>query len=180
MLAAVVVVLLTADPPRYQGGADPTPLSQPTEPDRSPSAQACTADTLRLSTECFFDANPTQNDSDAARKKQAQVNLDLAARLVSNACQRRAMPAGLDAKEKSARVNACTNRAAKMLENCSLDGVDALLDADGRFAKSAKRCYGDLASALQSGDVPNQPRNEPASSSSTGTSSSGGGKPIRL
>ena len=176
MLATFVVVLLTADPPRYLGGAEPTPLRQPAEPDRTPSIQACTFDTLRTSTGCFFDSQPAQNETDAAKKKQAKTNLDLATALGTSACERRAMPSGIDARERRDRISSCTARVAKAVEaSCSLDGVEALLDAEGRFAKSARQCYGDLAAALQSGDVPNPVRSEqPASSGSSHA------KPIKI
>jgi hypothetical protein len=176
MLTALVVVLFSADPPRYIGGAEPTPLRQPAEPDRSPSIQACTFDTLRTSTGCFFDSQPIQNDTDAAKKKQAKTNLDLATALGASACERRALPSGIDAKERRERISSCAARVAKAAEvSCSLDGVEALLDAEGRFAKSARQCYGDLAAALQSGDVPNPVRSEQPD-----TAGSSHAKPIKI
>ena len=153
MLILIAALVLTADP-RFVGGAQPTPLGVPGPVDQNPSIQACTTQTLRLSSKCVFDAHPHQPVSENERQKQAKDNLELALTLGKGICRERAAPTDLDPKEKSRRASACVDNATRAAGACSLNGAETLLDAEGRFSTRARACYESLATALQSADVP--------------------------
>lgn len=161
MLFLALSMLLSGEPPRFLGGAPPTPLAVPGPVDQTPTLQACSTETLRRSTHCVFDARPMVADSDAARKKQAKENLDLAMTLGKGLCRERLKATSTDAKEQARRVSLCLDGTLRVSNGCSLDGVEALLDAEGRFSTRARACYEALAEALQSADVPLAPRAEP-------------------
>jgi hypothetical protein len=152
MVLMVLSLVLSADP-RYLGGADATPLTKPGPVNTNPTLEACTVETLRISGRCIFDSHPAQVEKDAERKKQSKVNVELAAGLVRDLCARR-VPEDLEPKERSKRIDACVQVATPSAATCSLNGVEALLDDEGRFSTHARACYENLASAMQSVDVP--------------------------
>lgn len=163
-------MLLSAEPPRFLGGASPTPLSVPGPVDQTPTLQSCSTETLRRSSRCVFDARPIQADGETARKRQAKDNLDLAVTLGHGLCRERLMPADTDLKEKNRRMSSCVEGAVRASIGCSLDGVEALLDAEGRFSTRARACYESLAAALQSADAPVAPRSAPESNTKSSDS----------
>ncbi len=154
MLTLTVVLLLSAEPDRFLGGAAPHPMTAPGPVDTSPSGQACTTLTLRHSSKCFLDGRATVVTTDAARKTQAKNNLEAAKNLARGLCNERLEPGQLEPKEKKRRMDLCVAGATSAATSCSLDGAEVLLDAEGRFSKQAGACYDALATALQSADVP--------------------------
>lgn len=161
MLTLVLVLSLSAEPDRFLGGAAPTPLSQPGPVDTTPTGQACSTVTLRRSSACFFDGRPTVMETDAAKKKQARDNVELARSLGKGLCAERLAPEVLEPKEKQRRVALCTEGTANASIACSLEGAEVLLDSEGRFSNQGRVCYEALAAALQTADVPVVPK-EPA------------------
>lgn len=153
MNTLTVCLLLAADP-RFLGGAPPTPLNVPAQVDPTPSVQACTVETLRHSSACVFDARPFAPEGQDARKKQSKDNLALAESLGRAVCQERIVPADVDLKEKTRRATACLDNTRRAAATCGLDGLEALLDAEGRFGPRGRDCYQSLAAALQLADVP--------------------------
>jgi hypothetical protein len=162
MLTLTLMALLHAAPDRYLGGEKPTPLAVPGPVDSSPSLQACSTQTLRRSSKCLFDGRPAVVESDAARKKQAKDNVDLARSVGGGLCTERLAPSVEEAKEKNRRMTACLEGTQRASVACSLEGAEVLLDAEGRFSTQARACYEALAGALQSADVPLPPKESPA------------------
>ncbi len=171
-------MLLTAEPPRYLGGAAPTPLTVPGPVDGTPTSQACTTETLRRSIRCVFDARPIQHETDAARKKQGKDNLEVAVALGKGLCRERLVAADLDGKEKSRRLSSCEDATIRAAAGCTLDGTDALLDAEGRFSGRARSCYEALATSIQLSDAPPAPK--PESSGSTAPPPSSASQPTKI
>ena len=154
MLTLAVVLLLSAEPDRFLGGAAPTAMTAPGPVDTSPSGQACTTLTLRNSSKCFFDGRATVITTDAAKKTQAKNNIETAKTLARGLCNERLEPGPPEPKEKKRRMDMCVAGSTSAAASCSLDGVEVLLDAEGRFSKQAGACYDALATALQSAEVP--------------------------
>lgn len=157
MLTLTIVMLLSAEPAptdRFLGGAKPTPLSTPGPVDTTPSSQACSTLTLRDSSKCLFDGRPAVMETDAARKKQAKDNVELAKSLGKGMCTERLTPTLEDDKERARRTKVCVDGTTRAAATCSLQGEEVLLDAEGRFSNRAGACYEALATALQLADVP--------------------------
>ncbi len=153
MLTLTVVLLLSAEPDRFLGGAAPNAMTSPGTVDTTPSGQACTSVTLRDSSRCFFDGRATVITTDAAKKTQAKNNIAAAKNLARGLCNERLEPSQAP-NEKKRRLELCLAGATSAAASCSLDGAEVLLDAEGRFSKQAGACYDALATALQSADVP--------------------------
>ncbi|MFZ5441210.1 MAG: hypothetical protein ACOZQL_14470 [Myxococcota bacterium] len=153
MLPCLLLMLLSGEPERFLGGASPTPASKPGPVDQAPSLLACSTTTLRDSSRCVFDARPEARATDAAKKKQAVENVELARRVSAGLCAERA-PSTLSQPEKQRRIAGCVKSTALAAEGCSLDGAEVLLDAEGRFSPLARRCYTELATALQLAELP--------------------------
>ena len=161
MLTMVLVGMLGAEPDRFLGGAQPTPLAVPGPVDTEPTLQACSTQTLRRSSGCLFDGRPAAVESDGARKKQAQDNIELASKLGSGLCNERIEPSTAGSKEKGRRLAACTEGTARASSACSLQGSEVLLDSEGRFSNQSRACYEALAEALQLADLPVTPTEAP-------------------
>jgi hypothetical protein len=139
MMLMMVTLVLSADP-----GSGPV--------NATPALLACSVETLRMSGRCIFDSHPARVEEDVERKKQSRANVELAMGLVRDLCARRA-PDDLKPKPRIKRINGCVQLTMAAAATCSLDGVEALLDAEGRFSPYARACYQNLASAMQSADV---------------------------
>lgn len=161
MLTLTIVMLLSAEPDRFLGGAKPTPLDTPAPVDTTPSNQACSTLTLRHSSKCLFDGRPAVVETDAARKKQAKDNVELAKSLGKGMCSERLGPTLEDEKERARRMKVCVEGTARASNVCSLEGAEVLLDSEGRFSNRAGTCYEALATALQTADVPIPPKEAP-------------------
>ena len=144
MYALTAWLVLAADP-RYLGGAPSTPLNVPSPVDQSPSVHACTVQSLSHSSDCVFDAHALAPEGQDARRKQAKDNLGLARSLSAAICKERIAPAELELKEKARRATACLENTRRASAMCSLDGLEALLDAEGRFSPRGRECYQCLA-----------------------------------
>lgn len=158
MLTLTLVVLLSAEPDRFLGGAPPTPLAVPGPVDTSPTSQACSTQTLRRSSKCFFDGRPAVVETDAAKKKQAKDNVELARSVGKGLCNERLAPTTTEPKEKSRQMTACLEGTQRASLACSLEGSEVLLDSEGRFSNQARACYEALAAALQSAEAPPAPK----------------------
>ena len=137
-------------------------MARPGPVDSSPSLQACSTLTLRRASKCLFDGRPAVVESEAARKKQAKDNVELARSVGSGLCTERLAPTTTEEKEKNRRMTACLEGTKRASIACSLEGVEVLLDAEGRFSTQSRACYEALAEALQSADVPLPPKESPA------------------
>ena len=154
MITTLMVALaFSADPTqpgRYQGGARPTPLNAPGPVDERPSVIACSVDTLRTSVQCLFDARPlAAADSPAARTRQASDNKAAAQLLGDKLCRARVETLDLTDQERLARLQGCLSRVKAALPVCTLEGKEALLDADSQFGAQGQACYVALAEAAQ-------------------------------
>lgn len=153
-MVSLVLFILAAEP-KFMGGVEPQPLSTtPMKVDETPTGSACSTETLRRSKACHFDARPAAAASEADRDRQAKDNVDLAERIGRGICLQRNVAKTSDL---TARVNACGTRVHAAAQECDLEGVEALIDTQGRFSTHAHGCYVSLAEALQLGDLPATP-----------------------
>lgn len=167
MTALLLALALAADPPRYLGGVPPHPLDTVGPVDERPSGSACSVDTLRASTRCLFDGRAVAAQGESDRQRQAQDNVALAVALGEALCRERSQALDAEPREQSARYQRCLKQVRAVTKVCSLDGAEALLDAERLFSVRAQRCYVGLAEATQRVSSPEAP----ASSSTTQTSS---------
>jgi hypothetical protein len=149
-----LVFSLLAAEPTFMGGIEPQPLSiTPMKVDETPTESACSTETLRRSKACHFDGRPAPAASASDRDRQAKDNIDLAERIGRGICLQR----NAKSTELTVRVNACSHRVHEAAKECDLEGVETLIDTQGRFSTHAHGCYVSLAEALQLGDVPALP-----------------------
>src|SRR5689334_24992060 len=90
MLAAATLLLAShvlAQAP--QTAAPPPPLNATVKPDRSPTAWACTVDTLMSGKDCLFEASSDVVSDFAAQRAQ---NVRFARQLAQAACAKAARP----------------------------------------------------------------------------------------
>ncbi|HVE81248.1 MAG TPA: hypothetical protein VND93_00305 [Myxococcales bacterium] len=123
----------------------PPPLNAPPRPDRSPTAWACTVDTLISAKDCLFEATSEAVSDHAAQRAQ---NVKFARQLAQAACAKAARPAPGTTPDK-ALLDICEKEFTASAETCSLDGKSVLVDAQGRFSAGAQGCYRALADVLQ-------------------------------
>lgn len=141
----VSLFLLGAAPDGNAPALSPEALAAPPVADDSPTAWACTIDTLRAGKECVFEADLSagrpDESQDTANKKLLQ---DAARALCSEAVgtMREGRP---DAK----LTTLCERRFTTAVDQCGLDGTASVIDAKGRFAPGARACYRALSSVLQ-------------------------------
>jgi hypothetical protein len=161
MNALLLALLLTADPPRFLGGVEPHPLDTLGPVDERPSVAACSVDTLRESVSCVLDGRALLPKSEGDRQRMAKDNVAVALGLGEALCRERAAALDADGKEQAGRFQGCVTRVRQALKTCSLDGAEALLDADSRFSSLAQACYVGLAAAAQRTSVPDPPAPRP-------------------
>jgi hypothetical protein len=119
-------------------------LYAPPSPDRSPSAFACTVDTLLAGADCVFEGQaPAAPDA----RRQAEENGRAAAALGNRACARAAKLASEPRADPDV-LAACHREFARKAAGCAADGSAPLLDADGRFGNGARACYAAMADVL--------------------------------
>jgi len=164
MLAAATAFLLAAQvlaqaqpqttsaPPPPQSAASvpmppppAPPLNAAPRPDRSPTAWACTVDTLMSGKDCLFEALAEPVSDHAAQRAQ---NVRFARQLAQAACARAARPAPGTTPDK-ALLDLCEKDFTAAADTCTLEGKSVLVDGQGRFSSGAAPCYRGLADVLQ-------------------------------
>jgi hypothetical protein len=157
--ALVLLALLGADPektPRFEGGVPSTALNATPTSNPQPSAVACSAETLRASTQCLFDGRALVT-ADADRARQAKLNRATAQDLGEALCRDRLAAVELEPKVQTSRLAECVARVKRALPACSLEGKEALFDAESHFSSEAQACYVALAEAGQLVTNPSAP-----------------------
>ncbi|HEY4220071.1 MAG TPA: hypothetical protein VGO62_01985 [Myxococcota bacterium] len=126
------------------GVAKPLTWDQPLPAD-SPSPWACDTDTLVSGKRCHFDAlaKPRAVDDPAAQHKK---NDDALGALVRSVCTQVALSP--DAALVADVQSMCSERMSAVAKSCGKDDAHALVDDRGRFAPSAKACYGALRAGV--------------------------------
>lgn len=121
------------------------PLNATVQPDRTPTAWACTVDTLISGKDCLFEASA---EPVADRMAQKTENVRFAQKLAQTACARAVKPASGQQVDKPLG-DLCQREFTAAAESCGVDGQSVLVDGQGRFAPSAIGCYRALADVLQ-------------------------------
>ncbi|MFP2929185.1 hypothetical protein ACLESO_29085 [Pyxidicoccus sp. 3LG] len=146
MKAILVSLLLLGSAPDGNAPAlPPEALAAPPVADDSPTAWACTIDTLRAGKECVFEADlasvPRSADQDDANRKILQ---DVARALCTEA-----VGTARDGRSDATLTSMCAKRFTVAVDQCGLDGSAPVVDDKGRFAPGARSCYRALSSVLQ-------------------------------
>jgi hypothetical protein len=141
----VSLFLLGSAPDGNAPALPPEALAAPPVADDSPTAWACTVDTLRAGKECVFEADlssgaPSDSQDTANKKMLQDVAKALCAEAVGTARVGRA---------DSALTSLCQRRFTTAVDQCGLEGTASIIDAKGRFAPAARSCYRALSSVLQ-------------------------------
>jgi hypothetical protein len=141
----ISLFLLGAAPDGNAPALPPDALAAPPIADDSPTAWACTIDTLRAGKECVFEADlsaGSPNDGqDTANRKLLQ---DVARALCSEA-----VGTIREGRPDATLTALCERRYSAAVDQCGLDGTASVIDAKGRFAPGARACYRALSSVLQ-------------------------------
>jgi hypothetical protein len=146
MITAVLLALLCSTPDAQGTSLPPEALGAPPRVDESPTAWACTVDTLRQGRECVFEAEVTAA-TDA--KAQAASNIRALRDIAPALCAQAAKPPSGAAADREL-VTKCERKFADAAEDaCGLDGSVLVIDAKGRFAPAARTCYRQLSQVLQ-------------------------------
>ncbi|MCP3099414.1 hypothetical protein LZ198_11090 [Myxococcus sp. K15C18031901] len=142
----VSLLLLGAAPDGSTPALSPDSLAAPPLADESPTAWACTIDTLREGKECVFESDaapsttPSPDQDSANRKLLKDISNILCSEAVSNAREGRA---------DAALTSLCERRYVAAVEQCGLRGAAPVVDAKGRFVAQARTCYRALSTVLQ-------------------------------
>lgn len=144
MLAATLLLAshVLAQAPQ---AAAPPPLNATVKPDRTPTAWACTVDTLMSGKDCLFEASSETVSDHAAQRTQ---NVRFARQLAQAACGKAARP-GPGSTPDRTLLDLCEKDFNAAAETCALDGKAVLVDGQGRFSSGAQLCYRALADVLQ-------------------------------
>src|SRR5262249_17102316 len=145
MLAATFLLAAQVLVQAPQAAAPPLPLNAPPKPDRSPTAWACTVDTLMSGKDCLFEASSDDVTDHAAQRAQ---NVKFARELAKAACAKAAKPAPGGSQDK-ALLDLCEKDFNGAADSCTLDGKAVLVDGQGRFSSTAQGCYRALSDVLQ-------------------------------
>lgn len=146
MITAVILVLLCSTPDGVGAALPPEALGAPPLADESPTAWACTVETLRAGRECVFEAEDTSSTDVRA---QSAGNVRSLQDIGPTLCVQAAKPPSGVAADKSL-VARCERKFADAAEDwCGLDGTAPVIDAKGRFAPAARACYRQLSQVLQ-------------------------------
>ncbi|WP_164020187.1 hypothetical protein [Pyxidicoccus trucidator] len=123
----------------------PEALAAPPVADDSPTAWACTVDTLRAGKECVFEAAlSTGSPNDGQDTANRKLLTDVARALCSEA-----VGAIRESRPDATLTALCERRYSAAVDQCGLDGTASVIDAKGRFAPGARACYRALSSVLQ-------------------------------
>jgi hypothetical protein len=148
MITAVLLALLCSTPDAASATLPAEALGAPPKVDESPTAWACTVDTLRAGRECVFEAEISASGSTDV-KAQAANNIRTLKDVGHALCTQAARPPSGVAADKNL-VAQCERKFADAADDaCGLDGAVPVIDAKGRFAPAARTCYRQLSSVLQ-------------------------------
>ncbi|WP_257447217.1 hypothetical protein [Archangium lipolyticum] len=148
MITAVILALLCSTPDAPGAKLSPDALAAPPRADESPTAWACTVETLRAGRECVFESEVTASDSTNSQA-QAASNVRTLKDIGPMLCAQAAKPPSGSATDKNL-VAQCERKYADTAEDfCGLDGKLPIIDAKGRFAPAARHCYHQLSELLQ-------------------------------
>jgi hypothetical protein len=148
MITAVILALLCSTPNAPGAALSPDALSAPPKADESPTAWACTVETLRAGRECVFEAEVTASASTDVQA-QAASNIRTLKDIGHTLCLQAAKPPSGAAADKNL-VAQCERKYTDTTEDvCGLDGKVSIIDAKGRFAPAARLCYHQLSELLQ-------------------------------
>jgi len=145
MLAATTVLFAAHVLAQAPQAAAPPPLNAPPKPDRTPTAWACTVDSLMSGKDCLFEASSDEVTDHAAQRAQ---NVKFARELAKASCAKAARPAPGSTPDK-ALLDLCEKDFNAAADSCTLDGKAVLVDGQGRFSATAQGCYRGLADVLQ-------------------------------
>lgn len=141
----VSLFLLGSAPDGNAPALPPEALAAPPVADDSPTAWACTIDTLRAGKECVFEADPpagaASDSQDTANRKLLQ---DVAKALCSEA-----VGTIREGRPDATLTALCERRYTTAVDQCGLEGTAPVVDAKGRFAPTARACYRALSAVLQ-------------------------------
>ncbi|CAM3382694.1 hypothetical protein G4177_30090 [Corallococcus sp. ZKHCc1 1396] len=141
------LLLLGAAPPgAAPSSLPPEALGAPPLVDASPTAWACTIDTLRAGKECVFEAELPPSGAPDASVESANIKLlqDASRALCSEAISH-----ARDGVADPKLVSVCERKYTTVVGRCGLEGQSPVVDAKGRFSPSARACYRALSSVLQ-------------------------------
>lgn len=127
------------------GEPDTDSLSAPPRADESPTALACTVESLRQGLECTFES---ELEPTGGGPEQAASNVRTVQGLGRALCAQAARAAGSGAVDAPLAA-ACERRFSSAAEGCGLDGRVVVVDGKGRFVPQARECYLGLAAVLQ-------------------------------
>jgi hypothetical protein len=144
MLAATLLLAAQVLAQAPQAAAPP-PLNATPKPDRTPTAWACTVDTLMSGKDCLFEASSDEVTDHASQRAQ---NVKFARELAKAACAKAAKPAPGGSPDKTL-LDLCEKDFNGAADSCALDGKAVLVDAQGRFSGGAQSCYRALSDVLQ-------------------------------
>ncbi|NMO18706.1 hypothetical protein HPC49_24620 [Pyxidicoccus fallax] len=141
----VSLFLLGAAPDGNAPALPPEALAAPPVADDSPTAWACTIDTLRAGKECVFEADlssggPSESQDTANKKTLQEAARALCSEAVGNI---------REGRPDATLTTLCERRFTTAVDQCGLDGTASVIDAKGRFAPGARACYRALSSVLQ-------------------------------
>ncbi|NOK09122.1 MULTISPECIES: hypothetical protein [Corallococcus] len=124
----------------------PEALGAPPLVDASPTAWACTIDTLRAGKECVFEAELPPPGAANADQESANVKL---LKDASRALCSEAVSNARDGTPDPKLVAVCERKYADVVGRCGIEGNSPVVDAKGRFAPVARACYRALSTVLQ-------------------------------
>jgi hypothetical protein len=146
MITAVLLALLCSTPDGTGAALPPEALGAPPQVNESPTAWACTVETLRSGRECVFEAEVSSSTDVQA---QSSSNVRSLKDIGHTLCTQAAKPPSGVAADKNL-VTQCERKFADAADDmCGLDGKAPVIDAKGRFAPAARACYRHLSLVLQ-------------------------------
>ncbi len=134
MTLALLLVLAQTSPA--------VPLNKRGVADESPTAFACTVETLKKGTQCTFEADAPG----AANANQSELNRKAALNLAAPLCAQ-AAKSERQSKADPALLELCKREFTSAAEACAGE-ANPLFDAKGRFAADARECYQALGESL--------------------------------
>lgn len=132
MVRLAAVLLLVP----FVASAEPVRLFDPPRKDDTPTAFACTGQTLASGEQCVFEGQEGE-------KLGAAQNLERLRALAEPACQR--VTASASSADRAVLQESCQARVRAAAEGCAREG--ALVDAQGRFTTFGRGCYRALSEA---------------------------------
>ncbi|MCE9671156.1 hypothetical protein LY474_25430 [Myxococcus stipitatus] len=142
----VSLLLLGAAPDGTTPPLSPDSLAAPPLADETPTAWACTVDTLREGKECVFESDTVASSTPNAQQDSANRKL---LKDISNLLCSEAVSNAREGRVDAALTSLCERRYVAAVEQCGLRGTAPVVDAKGRFVAQARACYRALSGVLQ-------------------------------